>query len=157
MKLPAPVENLLQRFRREQREDQTVVMRLRGEIDRLKREQSTLQEESLRRAYQTLFADASSPVSQLLLQVHLANNANSSLTADDVLANVKRLVAILEQHGLTVVGQPDEIQKFDPNIHEPMNERSQPALSEQVCIRFPGISYQGQVLRKAAVDPLEYK
>lgn len=68
MKLPAPVENLLQRFRREQREDQTVVMRLRGEIDRLKREQSTLQEESLRRAYQTLFADASSPVSQLLLQ-----------------------------------------------------------------------------------------
>lgn len=155
MKLPGPVENLLQRFRREHSEDQTVVMRLRAEIDRLKREQNTLKEESVLTAYQSLFTDLSSPISQLLLQLHLSGNQDNSLTAADVLVHVKRLVGSLEQHGLTVVGQPDEIQRFDPNVHEPINQRFQPAPGEPVRIRFPAISYQGSFLRKSAVDSVE--
>lgn len=156
MKLPEPVENLLHRFRRENTADSEDVKRLRAEIDLLRAQQKSIKEESLAAAYQNLFADLSSPISQLLLQLHIANSAqNNTLAASDVLVHVKRLVAALEQHGLSVAGQPDEIQNYDPNLHESLSPQFAPSAGQPVRICFPGISYNGQLLRKAAVEAPE--
>lgn len=155
MKFPGAIENLFQRFRPNKPTDDDQLARLNSELERLRQEKNSVTAESLRNAYENLFKDLSSPISQLLLQIHLASGTEHALTAADVLVHVKILIATLERHGVTVVGQPGEIQRFDPNLHQPLTNEFQPASSDLVCIRFPGISYQGTLLRKAAVDSLE--
>lgn len=157
MKLPEPVENLLHRFRRDHADDQGLVMRLRAEIDELKASQKSQKEESLAAAFESLFADLASPVAQLLLQLHLSHNSEHSLSASDVLSHVKKLVASLKQHGLTVNGQPNDVEPFEPNMHQPVVETFQPEKGMPVRICFPGIAYRGTILRKAAVDAPEAK
>lgn len=157
MKFPNPIENLIRRFRRQPGDQVTLVTRLTSEIKRLKEDKKTSEEEIVRASFENLFTEASSPLSQLLLQLHLSRNQSSALRPADILVHVKRLVATFQQHGLSILGQPDEIQCFDPNQHEPINPAFQPEPNMPVRIRFPGIAYKDSVVRRAAVDSVETK
>jgi hypothetical protein len=88
------------------------------------------------------------------LQTHLARKKDAALTASDVLVHVKRLITILEDNGMVVVGQPGEIWPYDPGRHE---SASLAALepTRPVQIRYPGIAYRSSIVRKAAVDSQE--
>ena len=149
VKLPAPIENLLQRLR---------IRRSSGRSDREKprADRGTFEENSLSVSpgLIKLFQEASSPLSQLILQVHRARESSSDLTAADVLVHVKRLITVFEQNGMTVLGTPDEILPFDPVIHE---STASGLLSPgtPVSVTFSGIACGSTLIRKAAVDTLE--
>ena len=155
MKLPTSIENLLQRLSGQDGGEKDIVRRLKAEIERLKFEQKTLEETITRTNYGKLFSEAASPISQLILQVHLARDENNSLRSADILVHVKRLITVLEENGMTILGQPGEIQRFDPNQHQPLNAAFSPALDAPVRVRFPGVAHAGVVLRKTAVDSPE--
>jgi molecular chaperone GrpE (heat shock protein) len=155
LKFPDPVENFLDRFRRKSDDNAAVVMRLKAEVERLKNDQKNAEGEILRTTFEKFFSEASSPLSQLILQNHLSQSANSDLGAADILPHVKRLIETFEAHGLTVNGQPDEIQRFDPNLHEPVRPDFRPEPQTPVRIRFPGFSFAQTPIRKAAVDSAE--
>ncbi len=152
MKLPTSIENLLQRLSGQDDGEKDIVRRLKTEIERLKFEQKTLEETTTRTNYRKLFSEASSTISQLILLLHLSGDEHNSLKAADILVHVKRLIAILEENGLTILGQPGEIQRFDPNQHQPIDAAFSPAPDTPVRVRFPGLAHAGVVLRKTAVD-----
>lgn len=157
MKFPDAIENFFDGLRRKSDDGPDVVMRLKAEIERLKRDQKHTEEEILRTTFQKFFSDASSPLSQLILQMHIAQHDKSELTTADILPHVKRLIETFEAQGLTVIGQPDEIQHFDPNQHEPIRPDFHPEPNAPVRIRFPGLTFSQTTIRKAAVDSLETK
>lgn len=154
MKLPPAIENLLQRLGIQPSGSPSAGERRKSELGRLAVEQKAIEEESIARFYKKLLQEAASPLSQLILQLHLAGKKDAALTAADVLVHVKRLITLLEENGMVVVGQPGEILPFDPSLHEPADSIALEP-STPIQIRFPGIAYCSSVLRKAAVDRQE--
>jgi molecular chaperone GrpE (heat shock protein) len=146
LKLPKAIENLLARLRgAKDKSDKNGS--LRGE----NASAGTLTRSSLEK----LFIEAASPVSQLVLQQYISDKKDNSLTASDVLVHVKRLLAVFEKNGLRVIGQPDEVLIFDPGAHESIDASFSPAVHAPVRVCFPGLAYDGVIIRRAGVDRLE--
>jgi molecular chaperone GrpE (heat shock protein) len=125
---------------------------LKSELESLREEQKALVEKTAADTYKSLLSESASPLSQLILQSQLVQSPNSSLSAEDILVHVKRLITILEKNGLEVIGAPGEILPYDPKLHEPASPDFSPQIGNPVQIRFPGIGHHSTVLRKAAVD-----
>lgn len=140
MKLPSAVENLLKRLPR------------RPPSDRLAGAQRSLEEEITRRCFTKLLQEAQSPLSQLVLQLHIAEKPDNALSASDVLVHAKRLIAIMEENGMVVIGTPGEVMPFDPTRHELTEPGAFLRSGTPVTVRFPGIAYGATIVRKAAVD-----
>lgn len=155
MKFLDPIENLIRRFRHKPDDNAELVIRLKGELERLKSNQKDKEAQILRAALEKLFSEASSPLSQLILQLHIIEHESSSLTSADIAPHVKRLVDTFRQNGLTVLGEPNQIQPFDPNKHESIQQDFAPTPNTAVKICFPGIGFQDLVLRKAAIIAAE--
>ncbi len=128
---------------------------LKNEINQLK----TLQKESDKatslKSLEKLIAEAASPLSQLILQDHLAATEGASLTAKDVLVNVKKVLDVLREHGLCIIGKPAETTIFDQQIHESALPDFEPSQGQEIQIRYSGIAFHSTVIRKAAVGPIE--
>ncbi|CAN5565248.1 hypothetical protein BH10CYA1_BH10CYA1_59870 [soil metagenome] len=153
MKLPLAIENLLKKLSNRQvsssdkRIQQIEPNRSTGQID-------GAMDAVTARCYQNFVQDAASPLSQLILQLHVAGKKDASISAADVLIHVKRLLAILEQKGMATIGLPSQILPFDPNSHVSVDGSSyQTGLLVQV--KFPGLAYRSAVVRKAAVEKQE--
>jgi hypothetical protein len=65
---------------------------------------------------------------------------------------VKRMVRVLEDHGMKLEGQVGDVVPFDPDQHEPLSAEVSIVRGEQVVVRFRGISHKGVLLRKAGIE-----
>jgi molecular chaperone GrpE (heat shock protein) len=141
----------LQHLRLELQEREQVVIRLQQELERQRSGSSARFSEAVQVQLEQLLADAASPVTQLATQAHLLEIEVKPVQGSDVLAVAMRLVRLLEDYGLALVGQAGQVVSFDPNQHEPLQSGLILSAGQPVVIRFAGVSYQGKLLRKAGV------
>jgi molecular chaperone GrpE (heat shock protein) len=141
----------LQLVRLELQEREQAITRLQQEVERQRSGSSARLSEAVQVHFEQLLADAASPVSQLATQVHLLEVEGKPVQARDVLAVAKRLVRLLEDHGLALVGEVGQVVSFDPNQHEVTQSSFSLTAGQPVVIRFAGVTYQGKLLRKAGV------
>lgn len=114
------------------------------EISRVSDTVSTLQHE--------LMTQVAAPVAQLMTQAHMLEKEGRTLQARDVLAVSRRMIHALRDAGLTLHGEVGERVSYDETQHEPLGD-VRPAIGENVTVRMPGVSFQGQMLRRAGVMP----
>lgn len=141
----------LQVVRLELQEREQTLSRLQQEIERQRSGSSARLGEAVQVHFEQLLADAAGPVSQLATQAHLLEVEGKPVQARDVLAVAKRLVHLLEDHGLVLVGQVGQAASFDPNQHDVIQSGLTLTPGQRVVIRFAGVAYQGKLLRKAGV------
>lgn len=98
-----------------------------------------------------LMTEASGPIAQLLLQAHAVEKQEQPVAARDVLVIAKRLIRVFENAGLTREGNVGDEEKFDPNRHQPIGD-GELQKDDPVVIRFVGLSYASQLLRRASVE-----
>src|SRR5262249_13376560 len=103
---------------------------------------------------ESIFFDISGPLVQLVVQEYLCATENKPIHSKDVLAVTNRLIAALGKYGLELVGTMGETHKFDPTSHEPLSLEDKIAGGDQVIVRMVGLSFEGKILRRAAVTLL---
>lgn len=145
------LEREAQQLRLELQERERQRAQLRAELERQREGVATRLNEGVQASLERLFADASSPVAQLLTQAHLLE-AGKPVQARDVLSVARRLVRVLEDRGLQLVGAAGETTAFDPNRHAPLSAEVSLAAAERVIVRLVGVAHQGKVLHKAGVE-----
>lgn len=145
------LEREVQNLRLELQEREQAAARLQQDLERLRSGASTRLNQAVAAQLEQLLGDAASPVVQLVTQAHLLEVEGKPVQARDVLAVAKRLVRLLEDHGLILVGQVGQQVNFDPDQHEPLQTGANPTTGQTVVIRFVGVTYQGKLLRKAGV------
>jgi molecular chaperone GrpE (heat shock protein) len=101
-----------------------------------------------------LFGGVATPAAQLLTQAYWLEVEAKPIQAKDVLAVAKRLVRALEEEGLCCEGTVGATVAFDPDRHESLAGPSALTAGQPAVVRFPGVSLQGKVLRKAGVEAL---
>lgn len=101
-----------------------------------------------------IMQQAASPVSQILTQSWLNDGKKTSIQAADVLTVSRRLIRVLENAGMQILHTPGEIAAFDANQHLPLNAGTTLQNGQTVLVRFAGIAWQGRILLKAAVEPI---
>lgn len=94
-----------------------------------------------------LLAGMATPLVQLATQSQL-----DGVDTGSVLAVARSLLRAVEEEGLELVGQVGAVEPYDPARHEPLGETA-PAPGTSVVIRFVGLSYGGEILRTAVVEP----
>ncbi len=131
------------------------IERLSQELERLRLNQKDLLIENSTAVLEELYSSVTPALVQLVTQNYLANDQNKAVQPADILLVTERLIRILEQHGLTLVGQPGQQAQFDPNLHTPLSAASTIQAGQSVIIRFVGVSFHRKILGKAGVEPLE--
>jgi molecular chaperone GrpE (heat shock protein) len=157
---PAEDERLLalerdvQTLRLELEERDRQIAALRAELEQEQRAVTSRIEEAVREAMEQLLADAAVPAAQLLTQAHLAEREGRPPAPRDILLVARRLVRVLEDHGLEWEGRVGELVAFDPNRHQLLGAETVPP-GQRVVVRFPGAVFHGKMLRKAGVERAE--
>lgn len=146
------LEAQIQTLRLDLQEREAHIARLREELSRARaeaaKEASAQAEDQLVRLLEAI----SGPAAQLHLQNHLAQAHQKPVQARDVLSNVRRLLAKLEDAGLRFEGKLDAEVPFDPDLHQPMSSDTFSARGESVVVRIAGVFWQGRALRRADVE-----
>jgi molecular chaperone GrpE len=142
----------LQHLRLELEDRERQLELLKNEVTRLRVSAQELSEAARSAQMERLLADSAAPVAQLMTQTYLLDVQGRPLQARDVLAVARRMIQVLEEQGMQVVGKIGEIQPFDPDRHEPM--ASGPAIEPgtPVTVRFVGIAYGDHLLKKVGVE-----
>lgn len=150
------LERDIQGLRLELGERHREIERLRADLERQRRMERAVVEQAVQEATERLLSDAAAPVTQLLTQAHLVEKEGKPVAARDILVVARRLVRVLEGHGLQIEGRAGERTAFDPNRHQFLAAAAATATPDQpVVVRFPAALFQGKVLLKAGVEPLE--
>jgi molecular chaperone GrpE (heat shock protein) len=149
------LEREAQSLRLDLEEQERLAANLREELTHQRAVASARVAEAVQAQVAGLLSDAATPIAQLLTQAHLLEVEGKPVQAGDVLAVAKRLVRTLEDNGLDLEGQVGQRVSFDPNRHEPLSADASPAPGQPVVVRFVGVAYQGQLLRKAGVAPVK--
>ncbi len=155
---PTPNEGLLaqageaQRLRLELEERERQLELLKNEVARLRVNAQELTDAARSAQMERLLADSAAPVAQLMTQAYLLDVQGRALQARDVLAVTRRLVQVLEEQGMQVVGKIGEIQPFDPDRHEPMASGLSIEPGSPVTVRFVGIAYRDHLLKKMGIE-----
>ncbi len=155
MNLLRAIENLVRRPAGADTANEEQITALKNEIQQLKALQKASDRATGLKAQEKLITEVASPLSQLILQEHLVVTEGGTLTARDVLLNVKGIVRVLQENGMSVIGTPREITVFDLQIHESALQDFAPAQGQEIQIRYSGIAFHETVVRKAAVGPIE--
>jgi molecular chaperone GrpE (heat shock protein) len=138
------------RLELEERERQLEL--LKNEVTRLRVSTQELTEAACSAQMERLLAESAAPVAQLMTQAYLLDVQGRPLQARDVLAVTRRLVQVLEEQGMQVVGKIGEIQPFDADRHDPMAHGLSIEPGMPVTIRFVGIAYGDHLLKKMGVE-----
>jgi molecular chaperone GrpE (heat shock protein) len=125
---------------------------LQHEIERLAERQEQVQAEVTAARMEGLFTEIASPASQLLTQADLLERQGKPVQAEDVLAIARRIIRMVERHGVKFEGQPGEQVIYDPALHTPLNQSGAPQPGQPVTIRFAGVFYRSKVIYKAVVE-----
>jgi molecular chaperone GrpE (heat shock protein) len=146
------LEREVQSLRLELAERERSVAGLKSELERQRNNQNAYIDAAVRDKIERLMIGAAAPVAQLLTQAHLLEAERRPVQAKEVLTIAKRLVRLLEDEGLYTEGHVGESVNFDPNRHEPMGGDASIAPGQAGVIRFVGLRYRGNLVRKAGVE-----
>lgn len=149
------LEKEVQKLSLELDERDRLIANLTTESERRKSSSTAYVTEAVRAQLEQLLTDAAAPVSQLITQAYLMEVESRSVQAKDILAVANHLVRILQDSGLTLEGSVGQIVSFDPNYHDPLSTNTSLKKGRSVMIRFVGVGYQGKLLRRAGVTPVE--
>ncbi len=141
-----------QTLRLELAEQEQLIVRLKSDLDRQRAGESQRVDSVVDAGWERLIADASTPLVQLMTQAHLLDVAGKPVQAADVLAVAKRLVRVFETAGVAWEGTFGETLAFDPARHEPLGSEDEWAPGESAVVRFVGVRYREQLIRKARVE-----
>jgi molecular chaperone GrpE (heat shock protein) len=128
---------------------------LSAELEALRARQDERARESAGNQLESVLKDAAVPAAQLVAQAYLLEQQGKPVQARDILNVARRLLRALEKHGLVLEGQPGAQVSFDPDRHSPLSAETQLDRDQPVVVRFPGVSFGGKVLVRAAVERLE--
>jgi molecular chaperone GrpE (heat shock protein) len=145
------LERELQELRLKLQERDQAISRLQQELEWQRSGASARLDQAVQAQLEQLLTDAAGPVTQLATQAYLLEVESKPVQARDILVVAKRLVHLLEDHGLTLAGQVGQTAGFDPNQHEPLQSEVSLRVGQPVVIRFAGVTYRGKLLRKAGV------
>ncbi|MBM3266663.1 MAG: hypothetical protein FJZ01_03355 [Candidatus Sericytochromatia bacterium] len=145
-------EGEAQALRLELAEVRAALTQLQGDLERQRAGECGRRVVAVQAAVEPLLADLAGPVALLATQAHLLQAGVGALEPGDVMAVVRRLVRVLGDHGIELVGGSGEAARFDPGRHEPVGEGAVPAPGQKVVIRIPGLRMGEHVLRKAGVE-----
>jgi len=145
------LEREVQSLRLALAEQHQLVANLKSELQRQRGAEEARLTAAVRTQVERFLTTAATPVAHVLTQAHLLEVDGKPIQAHDVLAVARRLVRIMEDHGLTMEGQVGETLAFDPNRHEPLSAEAALQPGETVVVKFVGASYGGTVLKKAGV------
>jgi molecular chaperone GrpE (heat shock protein) len=145
------LERQLQDLRLTVQERDAQITRLQADLDRLRKDEAAHLAAALQQEREKLIGEAAGPVAQLWTQAHLLESENKPIQARDVLTIARRLVRLLEERGLELVGSVGEQAGFDPGRHVPLAGEA-PAAGRPIRVRFVGVAVGGKVVRKAGVE-----
>jgi molecular chaperone GrpE (heat shock protein) len=128
------------------------VARLQADLERLRQGESARLADGLQAERERLCSEAGGPIAQLLTQAHLLEVEGKAVQARDVLAVARRLVRVLQDQGLELLGTVGEETAFDPNRHAPLGNDTTLSPGQKVRVRFVGVLLRGKVVRKAGVE-----
>lgn len=131
------------------------IAHLTHELESMRARQSEFSRETATNQLETLFRDAAGPTAQLITQAYLVDVLARPVQPRDILHVARRLVRILEKHGLTVEGAPGDEAEYNPDFHIPLGNGSNIVPGQRVIIRIPAISFAGQLLARAGVEAIE--
>ena len=152
---PAAIaENEVQILKLELVERDRSIAQLKADLERQRQQADARGTESVQAQLEQLFTEAATAVSQLQTQAHLLEAENKPIQARDVLTIARRLVRVLEDHGLSLANRVGEQVAFDPDRHEPLAGIA-PRSGQPVIVRFTGVAFRGKLLRKAGVEAAE--
>ena len=142
----------LQMLRLELQDQEKEIARLKADAERSRREFDARQKAGVQAEILDLLTDIAAPLSQLHTQKYLLEVEDRPIAARDVLSVFGMLTRGLENHGLKLDDVVGSQSNFDPNLHQPLSNTSVIRADQTVIIRFSGISFKGQTLRKAGVE-----
>jgi len=148
------VERKLERARAQVKERQIEIARLRSLITRRQDyPQHELSDVELS-TKEDMFADLSTAVSLLMAAKSEYDRQERHFTAEesDVIRISASLISVLEDHGMEVYGDPDELVPFDPDKHCPLSDSTNLQIGDLVILRLPGISHCTKVILPAYVE-----
>jgi molecular chaperone GrpE (heat shock protein) len=148
------LERDVQTLRLDLEERDRQIAALRAELEREQRTLTSRVQEAVREAIERLLADAAVPAAQLLTQAHLTEREGRLPAPRDILLVARRLVRVLEDHGVEWEGRVGESVAFDPNRHQLLGAETVPP-GQRVVVRFSGAVFHGKMLRKAGVERAE--
>jgi molecular chaperone GrpE (heat shock protein) len=146
------LERDVQSLRLDLEERERVIATLRSDLERLRRDELARLEEVRQGAIEQVLSEAAAAAAQLVTQAHLLEVDGKPVSARDILTVARRLVRVLENHGLKLEGGIGERVPFDPQRHEPIGGQEFPAPGEPVILRMVCVSYRGKILYKGAVE-----
>lgn len=146
------VEAELQSVRMQLRESEERAARLSALLEAQRAGETQAATAAAQRQMETLMRAAATPAAQLVMQAHLFFDLGRPVPTGDVLTLAKRLVAALEETGLTLEGKPGERTIYQPDRHLPLSSRDDLQPGDVVAIRIPGTSYLGSILTRAGVE-----
>ncbi len=149
------LERQIQSLRLDLQERESLIAALRTELEQHRRSEQARVEELVQTATERLLSEAAAPAVQLLTQAHLLEHEGKPVAARDILNVARRLVRVIENHGLSVEGGIGEPVAFDPDRHQVLGGEGFPAAGQSVVVRIPGAAYQGRILYKAGVEVTE--
>ncbi len=147
------LERQIQDLRLELAERKQLVGKLKQELERQRTSESDRITTAAQTQVEQLLTDAAAPVTQLLTQAYLLEVEGKPVQAKDVLVVAKRLIRVLEDNGLTLIGSVGETVPFDSNLHDSLSASTSLAPRVPVVVKFVGVLYQSKVIRKAGVEP----
>lgn len=142
----------IQGLRLEMEERDQLIGKLKDRLEYQRKGSEMQVSESVQVKIERLLENIATPVTQLMTQAHLIDMDKQSVGAKDVIILVKRMVRVLEDHGMKVEGKVGDIVPFDPDQHEPLSAEVSPKLGEQVVVRIMGVSFKGRLLRKVGIE-----
>jgi len=128
---------------------------LSAELEALRARQDERARESAGNQLESVLKDAAVPPAQLVAQAYLLEQQGKPVQARDILNVARRLLRALEKHGLVLEGQPGAQISYDPDRHSPLSAETHLVNGQRAVVRFPGVSFGGKVLARAAVESLE--
>ena len=146
------LESQLQALRLELSAREEHITRLKIEIEHQRARQESLAGERTAIIMENLMSDLASPAAQIITQADLLENQGKLVQARDIMMVARRMVRVLERHGLLLEGAPGDHVSYDPAHHQPLNAGVTPQPGQPVTIRFAGIRYGSKMVLKAMVD-----
>ena len=149
------LQGKLQEIRLDLIEKEKIITHLKQENDRISRSVEQQIDEKYNQGIEKIFVDLSTPVTHLLTQVYLIEDAGMQVQEKDILAASKRLVQGLFSAGLETIGQLGEVVPYNSINQMALGVESTLKEGDRVVIRFVGLKYRGKILRKTLVEKIE--
>lgn len=128
---------------------------LSAELDAMRARQDERARESAGSQLESVLRDAATPAVQLAAQAYLLEQQGKPVQARDILNVARRLLRALEKHGLKLENEPGSEVRFDPDRHTPLSAQAGLQPGQRAVVRFPGASFDGKILIRAAVEAIE--